>query len=105
MMAGFKVMIMSFMERAMSLAEQFDPLWVLPAWLRTMIMTTVQFFLAVASVVAIVLYRNQVRGRAGGWRRLVVCIVSRDLRAHVADPPRALASCIVSDALPLNPKP
>ena len=60
MMAGFKVMIMSFMERAMSLAEQFDPLWVLPAWLRTMIMSTVQFFLAVGSVVALVLYRNQV---------------------------------------------
>ena len=48
-MAGFKVMIMSFIERAMSLAEQFDPLWV-PAWLRTMIMSTVQFFLAVASL-------------------------------------------------------
>jgi hypothetical protein len=59
-MAGLKVMIMSFIERAMSLAEQFDPLWVLPAWLRTMIMSTVQFFLAVGSVVALVLYRNQV---------------------------------------------
>ena len=50
MMAGFEVMIMSFMERAMSLAEQFDPLWVLPTWLRTMIISTVQFFLAVASL-------------------------------------------------------
>jgi hypothetical protein len=49
-MAGFKVMIMSFIERAMSLAKQFDPLWVLPAWLRTMIMSAVQFFLAVASL-------------------------------------------------------
>ena len=63
-MAGLKVTLLSFLERAAALAEQLpNPLLLLPAWLRSTIVTTAKFIFALASVVALVLYRNQVRAR------------------------------------------
>ena len=38
MVFSFKVAAMSFLETAASLAEQFNPLWILPEWLRNFIL-------------------------------------------------------------------
>lgn len=39
---SFKVAAMSFLETAASLAEQFNPLWILPEWLRNMVVTALK---------------------------------------------------------------
>jgi len=39
---AFKVWVMSIVDTAMSLAEQFNPLWLLPEWLRNIILTGVE---------------------------------------------------------------
>jgi hypothetical protein len=99
-MAGIKVTLLSFLERAAALAEQLpNPLLLLPTWLRNTIVTTAKFIFALASVVALVLYRNQVRVRRRARRALSATRYGhrrcRGVLTRLAPPPGA--EC---DALP-----
>jgi len=73
-MASFKVAIMSFLETAASIVEQFNPLWILPEWMRNLVMGTIRTVLALATVIALLLYRNQVAARLSAVS--VACVIS-----------------------------
>ena len=47
---SFKVAAMSFLETAASLAEQFNPLWILPEWLRNFILAGLKVRCCLADV-------------------------------------------------------
>jgi hypothetical protein len=51
---------MSLVERTALLVEQYNPLWMLPEWIGNAIVTCFKGMLAVATMLAFVLYRNQV---------------------------------------------
>jgi hypothetical protein len=58
-MASWKVAAMSFAETLASIAERFNPLGLLPVWMQSWIVSGLKGLLGVATLIAVVLYRNQ----------------------------------------------
>jgi len=56
---SFKVWALSMLDTAVSLAQQLNPLWLLPEWLQNFILTGIKGVVTILTVVALVLYRNQ----------------------------------------------